>query len=80
MRTYAPTETTAVLEALLGEPSLARGVVHHAIMPARAAEYGDFPSWLDPRIVAGLASDVTSKQHPATAARICSVMMLLDNS
>src|SRR5262245_1208758 len=55
MRTYAPASPEAVLEALLDEPSLARGVVHHAVLPARAAEYGEFPSWLDPRIVAGLA-------------------------
>ena len=56
MRIYAPTETTAVLEGMLEEPSLARGVVHHAVLPARDATFGDFPDWLDPRIVAGLAS------------------------
>jgi DEAD/DEAH box helicase domain-containing protein len=56
MRTYAPAATDAVLAALLDEPSLARGVVHHRHIPARAAEYGDPPAWLDPRIRAGLAS------------------------
>jgi DEAD/DEAH box helicase domain-containing protein len=56
MRTYAPAATDAVLAALLDEPSLARGVVHHRHIPARAAEYGDHPAWLDPRIRAGLAS------------------------
>jgi DEAD/DEAH box helicase domain-containing protein len=56
MRTYAPSDPATVLGDLLAEPSIARGVVHHAILPARAAEYGDFPGWLDPRIVAGLAA------------------------
>ena len=55
MRTYAPADPAAVLADLLAEPSLARGVVHHAILPARSAEHADFPAWLDPRIVAGLA-------------------------
>ena len=56
MRTYAPAEPGAVLADLLDEPSLARGVVHHAVLPAREAAYGAFPDWLDPRIVAGLAT------------------------
>jgi DEAD/DEAH box helicase domain-containing protein len=55
MRTYAPADPQAVLDGLLAEPSLARGVVHHAVLPARPAEYGAFPDWLDHRIVAGLA-------------------------
>ena len=55
MRTYAPAEPGAVLAALLSEPSIARGVVHHAVLPAREAEHGAFPPWLDDRIVAGLA-------------------------
>ena len=54
MRTYAPAEPGAVLDRLLAEPSLARGVVHHAVLPPRPAAYADFPGWLDPRIVAGL--------------------------
>jgi DEAD/DEAH box helicase domain-containing protein len=56
MRTYAPREPAVVLGDLLAEPSMARGVVHHAVLPAKAAMYGDFPGWLDPRIVAGLAA------------------------
>ena len=56
MRTYAPAEPGAVLAELLAEPSLARGVVHHAVIPPREAIHADFPDWLDPRIVAGLAS------------------------
>ena len=37
MRTYAPAATEAVLARLLEEPSLARGVIHHAVIsrPAR---------------------------------------------
>ena len=56
MRTYAPAGTEAVLDDLLADPSIARGVVHHAIVPAREAQYAPFPDWLDPRIREGLAS------------------------
>src|SRR3954465_15024250 len=57
MRTYAPAPTEAVLRAIVeDEPSLARGVTHHAVLPAREAEYRDHPHWLDPRIRAGLAT------------------------
>ena len=56
MRTYAPAEPGAVLDDLLAEPSLARGVVHHAVLAgARRRSTATFPDWLDPRIVAGLA-------------------------
>ena len=55
MRTYAPASPDAVLAGLLEEPSIARGVVHHEVIPPRPAEHADFPSWVDPRIVAGLA-------------------------
>ena len=54
MRTYAPSDPSSVLTSLLAEPSLARGVVHHAVIPARAAVHAPMPAWLDPRIVAGL--------------------------
>jgi DEAD/DEAH box helicase domain-containing protein len=54
MRTYAPADTTQVLDRLLDEPSLARGVVHHAVIPAREPVHAAMPKWLDPRIVAGL--------------------------
>ena len=50
MRTYAPASTEAVLERLLEEPSLARGVIHHEVLPAREAEFAPFPDWVDPRI------------------------------
>src|SRR3954469_3057461 len=56
MRTYAPADTGAVLSRLLDEPSLARGVVHHAVLPARTAVWHDHPEWLDPRIRSGLAA------------------------
>ncbi|HEX2470547.1 MAG TPA: DEAD/DEAH box helicase [Candidatus Limnocylindrales bacterium] len=56
MRTYAPADPSTVLERLLEEPSLARGVVHHEIIPAREALHADMPAWLDPRIVKGLES------------------------
>ena len=55
MRTYAPAPTRAVLDQLLEEPSLARGVLHHEVIPAREATHGEWPDWLDPRIRAGLA-------------------------
>src|SRR4029079_3336984 len=54
MRTYAPATTDAVLARLLEEPSLARGVVHHEVIPSREAAYADMPPTLDPRIVEAL--------------------------
>jgi DEAD/DEAH box helicase domain-containing protein len=56
MRTYAPATTESVLDGILDEPSLARGITHHAVLPARKAIWQDHPDWLDPRIRAGLAS------------------------
>ena len=56
MRTYTPAGTLAVLDEVLAEPSMARGVVHHEVVPPRAALYADWPSWLDPRLRAGLAA------------------------
>jgi DEAD/DEAH box helicase domain-containing protein len=50
MRTNAPAATRAVLERLLEEPSLARGVVHHEVLEARDATFGEWPAWLDPRV------------------------------
>ncbi|MGH2464748.1 MAG: DEAD/DEAH box helicase, partial [Candidatus Limnocylindrales bacterium] len=54
MRTYAPATVDAVLDDLLAEPSMARGVVHHEVIPARAAHTAPLPAWLDPRIKLGL--------------------------
>jgi DEAD/DEAH box helicase domain-containing protein len=56
MRTYAPADAATVLDRLLEEPSLARGVVHHAVLPPREAAFASMPAWLDQRIVAGLAT------------------------
>lgn len=54
MRTYAPADAPTVLNRLLEEPSLARGVVHHAVLPASEASFAPMPAWLDRRIVDGL--------------------------
>jgi DEAD/DEAH box helicase domain-containing protein len=54
MRTYAPAAPEVVLQSLLTEPSLARGVVHHEVIPARDAAHADWPSWLAPGILEGL--------------------------
>ena len=54
MRTYAPADVASVLAGILDEPSLARGVLHHAVEPAREAQTVPFPAWLDPRIAAAL--------------------------
>jgi DEAD/DEAH box helicase domain-containing protein len=54
MRTYRPATVEAVLDSLLDEPSLVRGVVHHERIPAREASFAPMPEWLDPRIRDGL--------------------------
>jgi len=54
MRTYAPAATEAVLARVLEDPSLADGVTHHAVIPAREPDWRPFPEWLDPRIRGGL--------------------------
>ncbi len=55
MRYYQPAPVDEVLERLLDEPSIARGVTHHARIAARAADTVPIPGWLDERLVAGLA-------------------------
>jgi len=55
MRYYEPAGVQAVLDRLLAEPSLSSGVLHHAHMPARDADFVPMPDWLDPGIKAGLA-------------------------
>ena len=55
MRTYAPATVIKVLDELLAEPSMARGVVHHELSAGRRCRHGPLPAWLDPRIQAGLA-------------------------
>jgi DEAD/DEAH box helicase domain-containing protein len=70
MRTYAPAATETVLAGLLEEPSLARGVVHHEVIPARAAEHGEWPDWLDERIVGGLRSRGVERPYSHQAEAI----------
>jgi DEAD/DEAH box helicase domain-containing protein len=55
MRYYEPAGVQAVLDRLLAEPSLSSGVLHHANLPARAADFVPMPDWLDPGLRAGLA-------------------------
>ncbi|MFL5680881.1 MAG: DEAD/DEAH box helicase [Chloroflexota bacterium] len=70
MRTYAPAQPQAVLDDILADPSLARGVVHHEVIPARDAEWAPFPDWLDPRIRDGLASRGIERLYTHQAAAI----------
>src|SRR6187549_2305032 len=73
MRTYAPADAATVLGRLLEEPSLARGVVHHEVIPGREAAYEDMPAWLDRRIVGGLASRGIEQLYTHQAAAIDAV-------
>jgi DEAD/DEAH box helicase domain-containing protein len=73
VRTYAPLDAATVLERILQEPSLARGVVHHEIVPAREAAYTDVPAWLDHRIRAGLAARGIDRLYSHQAEAIDSV-------
>src|SRR5690242_17104116 len=73
MRTYAPAATEVVLERLLEEPSLARGVVHHEVLEAREAVTAPFPDWLDPRIVRGLESRGISSLYAHQAEAVDAV-------
>ena len=54
MRIYASASVSQTLERLLADPVVAAAIVADRTLPARAAETRPFPSWLDPRIVAGL--------------------------
>ena len=74
MRTYEPADVDVVLARLLQEPSLARGVLHHALIPARAAETAPIPDWVDPRIrtalaAQGIASLYTHQERALSAVR-----------
>ncbi|HSK52795.1 MAG TPA: DEAD/DEAH box helicase [Clostridia bacterium] len=73
MRTYAPASTEAVLGRILEEPSMARGVVHHEVLPPREAQFAPFPDWLDPRIRAGLAQRGIEQLYVHQAAAIDAV-------
>jgi DEAD/DEAH box helicase domain-containing protein len=69
MRYYQPAGVEAVLASLLAEPSLASGVLRHAEIPARSADFVPMPDWLDPRLRAGLESRGVSAlyRHQAEA-------------
>ncbi len=54
MRYNEPAGVQAVLERLLAEPSMSSGVLHHAHVPARAADFVPMPDWLDSGLRAGL--------------------------
>ncbi|HVA86310.1 MAG TPA: DEAD/DEAH box helicase, partial [Candidatus Saccharimonadales bacterium] len=71
MRHYAPASVEAVLDDLLNEPSLRRGVVHHEVISAREARHEPMPEWLDPRLRTGLAARGISQlySHQADAIR-----------
>ena len=56
MRYYEPAGVEAVLDRLLAEPSMSSGVLHHAHIPARPADFVPLPEWLDARLRAGLES------------------------
>ncbi len=70
MRTYAPAATATVLDRLLDEPSLARGVVHHEVIEARDGIYAGFPEWLDARIARGLEERGIERLYSHQAAAI----------
>jgi DEAD/DEAH box helicase domain-containing protein len=56
MRYYEPAGVQAVLDRLMAEPSMSSGVLHHAHLPARSADFVPMPEWLDQGIRAGLES------------------------
>ncbi len=71
MRTYAPAPTEVVLQRILDEePALANGVTHHAVIPARTADWRELPDWLDPRIRTGLAARGIEQLYAHQAAAI----------
>jgi len=73
IRTYRPRNAAQVLDDLLDEPSLARGVVHHEVIPSRPARFADMPEWLDPRIRAGLEQRGIEQLYSHQAQAIDSV-------
>src|SRR5450759_3075289 len=55
MRYHEPAGVQAVLDGIMAEPSLSSGVVHHAHMAPKPADFVPMPDWLDPGLTAGLA-------------------------
>jgi DEAD/DEAH box helicase domain-containing protein len=56
MRYYEPSGVQTVLDRLLADPSMSRGVSHHAHLPSSPADFVPMPEWLDPGLRAGLES------------------------
>ncbi|HEY1169279.1 MAG TPA: DEAD/DEAH box helicase [Candidatus Limnocylindrales bacterium] len=56
MRYYEPAGVGAVLDRLMAEPSMSSGVLHHAHIPARTADFVPLPEWLDNGLRTGLES------------------------
>ncbi|HEY7599433.1 MAG TPA: DEAD/DEAH box helicase, partial [Candidatus Limnocylindrales bacterium] len=54
MRIYAPASPTEVLERLLVDDTVAPSIVTRRLLPARPADYVDFPAWLDERLATAL--------------------------
>jgi DEAD/DEAH box helicase len=54
MRIYKPAGTIETLERLLAEPEIKAALVEHRVLPERAAQTVQFPSWLDKRLVRAL--------------------------
>jgi DEAD/DEAH box helicase domain-containing protein len=55
MRLYEPRATIDALERFLAEPGVSAAVTAHRVIPARPAERGPIPDWLDPRLRGALA-------------------------
>ena len=73
MRYYEPAATGSVLDRLLAEPSLANGVLHHELIPAREADFVPMPDWLDARLRAGLLARGVERLYRHQAEAIESV-------
>jgi len=50
MRIHQPQPTVEVLRGLLAQPDVSAAVTAHRVLPARAAQVGPIPGWLDPRL------------------------------
>jgi DEAD/DEAH box helicase domain-containing protein len=56
MRLYAPATADRVLSDVLADPYVAQAIVARRVIEARPADLMPLPSWLDPRLAAGLRS------------------------
>jgi DEAD/DEAH box helicase domain-containing protein len=71
MQLYAPSPVTDILDRLLDDPEIARAMVAHRVQPATPARFAGIPTWVDRRIVAGLAAGGLDRlwTHQALAAQ-----------